>query len=594
MEAGKGGDARGMVLAGQRDMNSRSTWSSAKTGNPMTTGGGTPNDSVARATAIEQDQPDDQSRKLVGSARVARNRQVYTLGEHANTKAAPWLRAYTKETKQEIRFSVIDGEYGCFSTFAPMPFTLHDKEWLCCEQYVHAKKFVGHELEEQIRQTSFPLDFIRLSHSRSETAEDYAKQAERLMEEACMAKFRQHPAAREKLLNTKDTRLVYETSADDYWGQGSNQRGRNVLGGVLMRVRSNLRAEIDAAVKQSSSLQPSATRTRALSEAPAAQTTTKVAMLVATSTAAGAAAGQEGTIPAPTRRKSSASFGGTSRPPEVVAVAEHHQRQEQAPSKSATAIEGKGDTDKTAHQPQPQNAPIHQLRNGIEIASVTPSTPITPSISGETAPNGKTFSSSFSAEFSPILKNGVKEGTARTTSGSTELSSDSVTSEDGGGSGGRSSGGSRSASSSPSSSGSMPALRIKSLREFWTCPQNFRTVEEKAKTQGQLATTSSSLLQPSTSPPRPKSQFHLAQPDQSERLNRHPQKDRRSLTFDAAMDKGRHNAAATISISKASPAASTSNSVSTAKSSSDRSGGTSSAKFSETLLKFQRRQKTIS
>lgn len=63
-----------------------------------------------------------------------------------------------------------------------------------------------------------------------------------VMTEALRAKFTQHAELRDILLGTADAKLVEHTTNDDYWGDGGDGSGRNMLGILLMRVREELRA----------------------------------------------------------------------------------------------------------------------------------------------------------------------------------------------------------------------------------------------------------------------------------------------------------------------------------------------------------------
>ncbi len=64
-----------------------------------------------------------------------------------------------------------------------------------------------------------------------------------VMEDVQMAKFKQYPELREKLLATGDAELIYNNDCGDaYWGiyEGT---GENNLGKILMKVRGRLAAE---------------------------------------------------------------------------------------------------------------------------------------------------------------------------------------------------------------------------------------------------------------------------------------------------------------------------------------------------------------
>jgi ribA/ribD-fused uncharacterized protein len=62
-----------------------------------------------------------------------------------------------------------------------------------------------------------------------------------VMRRAVEAKFRQHDDLRFLLLETGDAKLVEHTENDDFWGDGGDGSGENMLGRILMEVREALR-----------------------------------------------------------------------------------------------------------------------------------------------------------------------------------------------------------------------------------------------------------------------------------------------------------------------------------------------------------------
>lgn len=62
-----------------------------------------------------------------------------------------------------------------------------------------------------------------------------------VMYDAVKAKFTQHPDLKQLLLDTKDAKIIEHTENDDYWGDGGDGKGKNVLGKILMRVREELK-----------------------------------------------------------------------------------------------------------------------------------------------------------------------------------------------------------------------------------------------------------------------------------------------------------------------------------------------------------------
>jgi hypothetical protein len=53
-----------------------------------------------------------------------------------------------------------------------------------------------------------------------------------------------HADIRAILLATGDEEIVEDTSTDHYWGRGRSGTGKNVLGEILMRTRTQLHADL--------------------------------------------------------------------------------------------------------------------------------------------------------------------------------------------------------------------------------------------------------------------------------------------------------------------------------------------------------------
>ena len=141
-----------------------------------------------------------------------------------------------------IEFYRVDDEHGEFSNFSPHPITLDGARWPTSEHYFQAQKFADAAVRERIRKATGPMEAARMGRDRKlKLRADWESAKVGVMHKALVAKFTQHAELRELLLSTGGARLVEHTDNDSYWGDGGDGRGRNMLGQLLMRVRSELR-----------------------------------------------------------------------------------------------------------------------------------------------------------------------------------------------------------------------------------------------------------------------------------------------------------------------------------------------------------------
>lgn len=142
-----------------------------------------------------------------------------------------------------ITFYRVADEYGFFSNFAPYPITLDGKDWPTSEHYFQAQKFEDVTYQERIRQTESPMAAARMGRDRKQKLrKDWDTIKDEVMTNAVRAKFTQHAGLRTALLATGDAKIVEHTENDSYWGDGGDGTGKNMLGKILMHVRSELNA----------------------------------------------------------------------------------------------------------------------------------------------------------------------------------------------------------------------------------------------------------------------------------------------------------------------------------------------------------------
>ncbi|MDC3981502.1 NADAR family protein [Polyangium jinanense] len=143
-----------------------------------------------------------------------------------------------------IRFYSIQDAYGEFSNFAPYPILLDKKRWPTSEHYFQAQKFLDANVQERIRSASTPLLAARLGRDRKQRLRaDWESVKVSVMRRAVEAKFRQHDDLAVLLLSTADARIVEHTDADAFWGDAGDGSGRNMLGRILMDIRTILQTE---------------------------------------------------------------------------------------------------------------------------------------------------------------------------------------------------------------------------------------------------------------------------------------------------------------------------------------------------------------
>lgn len=136
-----------------------------------------------------------------------------------------------------------EGDYRYLSNFAPISVRYDGTEFATSEHaYQAAKARDEPELYEQIADSTEPDESKRLGRKASLPA-DWEERKRYLMLEIVTAKFSQNPEYREQLLATGDQTIVELNSwGDTYWGaKSSTGEGKNMLGRILMSVRSSLR-----------------------------------------------------------------------------------------------------------------------------------------------------------------------------------------------------------------------------------------------------------------------------------------------------------------------------------------------------------------
>jgi ribA/ribD-fused uncharacterized protein len=150
-----------------------------------------------------------------------------------------------RDLPNEIRFYSTKGPYGCFSNFSQHEVVVDGKLWRTSEHYFQAQKFAGTEYETVVRNAISPREAADLGRNRDyPLRSDWDQVKDDVMRKVVLAKFSQYEELKKILLSTGEAVLVEHTVNDKYWGDGGDGTGKNMLGKILMEIRSELQQEL--------------------------------------------------------------------------------------------------------------------------------------------------------------------------------------------------------------------------------------------------------------------------------------------------------------------------------------------------------------
>lgn len=139
-----------------------------------------------------------------------------------------------------INFYRTGDEYGCFSNFSKHPIFI-ETTWPTSEHFFQAQKFLDWNRQSEILSEPSPMKAAQMGRNREwQLREDWDAMKDDIMRTAVRAKVLQHHDVRETLLGTGDAIIVEHTSNDSYWGDGGDGSGKNMLGRILMEIRTDL------------------------------------------------------------------------------------------------------------------------------------------------------------------------------------------------------------------------------------------------------------------------------------------------------------------------------------------------------------------
>lgn len=150
--------------------------------------------------------------------------------------------------KEVIKFYRSNGKYGFLSNLYPCQIIFEGITFPSSEfAYQYGKFRKDKESEKEILDWAMKAPnsslIAQLSHSliSYQIVDNWSNIKIERMKNVLEAKFIQNPLLKEKLLNTNDAILIEESKTDAFWGIGKRNNGKNMLGKLLMELRSKFR-----------------------------------------------------------------------------------------------------------------------------------------------------------------------------------------------------------------------------------------------------------------------------------------------------------------------------------------------------------------
>lgn len=154
------------------------------------------------------------------------------------------------EQKQIRFYRANEKPYGVFSNLYRRPIVFEGREFATAEHAYQAGKARKLDVREWILSAPTPSLVAMAAHGLYtwDIVPDWSQIKFDRMRSVLRAKFTQHLDLRDILLSTGDARLVESTTVDNpvnrTWGE-VNGKGLNMLGTLLMEIRSELRLQVD-------------------------------------------------------------------------------------------------------------------------------------------------------------------------------------------------------------------------------------------------------------------------------------------------------------------------------------------------------------
>ena len=149
------------------------------------------------------------------------------------------------EQRNIIKFYRAVGKYGFLSCLYKKPMIFEGREFPSAEHAYQFGKFKDEDTREWAMEAPKPHLLAILSHGLFswDIVSNWSKIKVLRMHNVLRAKFSDGELMY-KLLDTGDSILIENSKSDAFWGIGKTEKGKNMLGQLLMRVREEIKKEV--------------------------------------------------------------------------------------------------------------------------------------------------------------------------------------------------------------------------------------------------------------------------------------------------------------------------------------------------------------
>jgi ribA/ribD-fused uncharacterized protein len=165
--------------------------------------------------------------------------------QHENLKKRMYqsIKQPKRETEMEaeaVKFWHHNESNGFLSNLFDAPIEIENSIWPTSEHYYQAMKHDDVVVIEKIRRQKKALNSKFVSRKACKRLKRWPNDEHKLssMRIAIKAKFDQHPILKSKLLRTAPLKIIEDSPKDPYWGNGKKEEGKNMMGVLLMELRS--------------------------------------------------------------------------------------------------------------------------------------------------------------------------------------------------------------------------------------------------------------------------------------------------------------------------------------------------------------------